>query len=436
MRHHRVWALGLILAGCGAADETLVIGEDTTTDEIVRPTGEATAYPFVCTIRMGSGGACSGSLVARNVVLTASHCIGGASNFTVVCPYSGDAAPATGRQAVMSPTGNRSFSSRLIYPNSGNDVALIRLDREIRATRVGTVRLQNVGTGQRAYVIGRINNGSFTNRLWVSPVINLVWRYGPGSPPYALGAASGLTQPGDSGGATFDANTNEIIGVVSGGSPSSSIYAIVGAHAQWFIDTVTRWSGAPPSGMPTMPAPPPSMTPPPMTPPPMTPPPAEGEGPRVTGLTPTHGASMQGNRWVHVEAAITPGSSGSPISGASLWWSFNGERFACPGRSNSHFCNVEDGVWRWSINVGTGDRTFVLRAWDADGRTTESPAHGMSFSDGPANCSESSSGSSSIWTCTPDRQSRDRCLSNRLERQRCARGCQVYPSGVDDRCAP
>ena len=36
-------------------------------------------------------------------------------------------------------------------------------DRDVRATRYAPVRLTNVGTGTRAYVIGRINNGTFTN---------------------------------------------------------------------------------------------------------------------------------------------------------------------------------------------------------------------------------------------------------------------------------
>lgn len=539
---HSLLVFALAAAGCGAAaDDELLIGVDTAADEIVRPSGEATTHPYACTIRMGSGGACSGSLVARNVVLTASHCVSGASRFTVSCPYSGDAAAATGSESMMSPTGRLSFAGGYIRPESGSDVALIRLDRDIRATRYARVRLTNVGTGTRAYVIGRINNGSFTNRLWVSPVINLIWRYGRGEPPYALGANTGLTQPGDSGGPTFDANTDEVIGVVSGGSSRSSIYGIVGAHAQWFTDTVTRWSGSPPEGgTPTPPTgDPPAIeaispgdgaaiagdrrvevsvrartstglassriewlfdtrswsfecpgssesyscaisgdtatysilvstgarryrasvtdrsgrsaqgdwrtlnlgagasTPSPPTPTPPTPtPPTPGAGPSITGVTPPHGTSLIGNRWTQIEATIAPGASGQAVSTAELRWSYNDMRFACPGRDGSYYCTVDGSTYRWTLNVGTGDRLFAVRAVDRAGQESTSSVSHLIFSDGPANCSESSSRSSAIWTCTRDGQSRDRCMAGRLERQRCAGGCIGRPPGVDDDCSP
>lgn len=534
-------ALALLSMGCGAADDAPLIGLDTRSDEIVRPSGEATTHPYACTIRMGAGGACSGALVARNVVLTASHCVSGASTFTVQCPYSGDTAPATGRESMMSPTGRLSFAGGYIRPESGSDVALIHLDRDVRATRFASVRLTNVGTGTRAYVIGRINNGSFTNRLWVSPVINLVWRYGPGNPPYALGAATGLTQPGDSGGPTFDANTDEIIGVVSGGSSRSSMYGVVGAHAQWFTDTVTRWSGAPPAGGGATPPTPPTGDPPavevlspadgaalagdrridlgvrgrtstgvassrvewingaqtftfdcpgssesytcalsgdtasysvlvstgvrryrasvtdrsgrtawtpwrtlnltagstptsPGTPPP--PPPTPGAGPTISEVSPTHGTSLVGNRWTHLEARVTPGASGVAVGAVELRWSLNDQRFPCPGRSAAYYCNVEGDRYRWSLHVGGGDRLFAVYASDLAGAANLSPTAQLTFSNGPTDCRESSSGGSAIWTCTPDAQSRDRCLAGRLERERCARGCLARPPGVDDLCAP
>ncbi|MFO0624712.1 MAG: trypsin-like serine protease [Polyangiales bacterium] len=534
-------AVVLLSLGCGADDDAPRIGLDTRADEIVRPSGEATTHPYACTIRMGAGGACSGALVARNVVLTASHCVSGASSFTVQCPYAGDTAAATGRESMMSPTGRLSFAGGYIRPESGSDVALIRLDRDVRATRYAPVRLTNVGTGTRAYVIGRINNGTFTNRLWVSPVINLIWRYGPGNPPYALGAATGLTQPGDSGGPTFDADTDEVIGVVSGGSSRSSMYGVVGAHAQWFVDTVTRWSGAPPAGGGAPPTPPTGDPPAaevlspadgaalagdrrieltvrgrtaagiassrvewingaqtfsfdcpgsgeaytcalrddtatysvlvstgvrryraavtdrsgraawtpwrtvnlttgasaptsPGTPPP--PPPTPGAGPAVTDVTPGHGTSLVGNRWTHLEARVAPGAAGVAVDAVELRWSFNDQRFPCPGRSGAYYCTVDGDRYRWSLHVGAGDRVFSVRATDLRGAEAASPAAHLSFSNGPTDCRESSSGGSAIWTCTPDALSRDRCLAGRLERERCARGCLARPPGVDDLCAP
>jgi hypothetical protein len=165
-------------------------------------------------------------------------------------------------------------------------------------------------------------------------------------------------------------------------------------------------------------------------------PPTPGAGPTVSEITPNHGTILVGNRWTHLEARVTPGTSGVAVSAVELRWSLNDQRFPCPGRSGVYYCNVDGDRYRWSIHVGAGERLFSVRATDLAGGEGASPTAQLTFSNGPTDCRESSSGNSAIWTCTRDTQSRDRCLAGRLERERCARGCQVRPPGVDDLCAP
>jgi hypothetical protein len=49
-------------------------------------------------------------------------------------------------------------------------------------------------------------------------------------------------------------------------------------------------------------------------------------------------------------------------------------------------------------------------------------------------CEGSASGMSSIWTCTADRSSRQRCVSGTVQTERCAAPCQTRPTGQDDVC--
>jgi len=153
-------------------------------------------------------------------------------------------------------------------------------------------------------------------------------------------------------------------------------------------------------------------------------------------VTPPDGAFLVGNRWTTVEATVTPGASGMALRTVDLWWSYNDLRFPCPGRGGNFYCTVEGDRYRWVIHTGTGGRAFAVNAVDAAGATGVSSVTRVAFADGPTDCRESASGRSSIWTCTRDGQSRDRCVANRLERQRCDRGCLASPPGVDDVCNP
>lgn len=54
----------------------------------------------------------------------------------------------------------------------------------------------------------------------------------------------------------------------------------------------------------------------------------------------------------------------------------------------------------------------------------------------PPRCTGSASGQSAIWTCTANRNARQRCVSGRVETVSCPHGCVPQPSGTHDYCAP
>jgi hypothetical protein len=131
------------------------------------------------------------------------------------------------------------------------------------------------------------------------------------------------------------------------------------------------------------------------------------------------------------------------ITSGNLEWT-NGTRtwnFACPGTSESHSCTLDNGTFTYNLLVGSSTRRFRASVTDRSGRTAvtawRSITLGGSTTEAPpggADCSASASGSSSIWTCTRDRASRDRCVGGRLQRETCASGCLVRPPGIDDLC--
>jgi hypothetical protein len=126
------------------------------------------------------------------------------------------------------------------------------------------------------------------------------------------------------------------------------------------------------------------------------------------------------------------------VQGASrvaLHWSPGAHVFACPGSSDIYRCTVSGAEHRWDIWVGAGSRTFEVRATDVSGSEVRSGAVSIELLEAP-DCSQSASGTSNIWTCTADGNSRDRCVQGRREREVCARGCVSQPRGVNDFCAP
>lgn len=77
--------------------------------------------------------------------------------------------------------------------------------------------------------------------------------------------------------------------------------------------------------------------------------------------------------------------------------------------------------------------TDALAATDAPAVTDATALRDVSTT---PRCTGSASGQSSIWTCTGDGDARERCVLGRVESDTCPNGCIRRPSGTNDVCAP
>jgi Trypsin len=223
--------------------------------EIVRGVPDRGRNPAVVAIGIADRGLCTGTLIAKDVVLTARHCVAKTAA-SVRCPadaqqvygahapqelaiYTGDVVDgqspaARGRELVM-PEGITLCDA---------DIAAIVLDTPILNIKPVGVRVRPLAYGERVASVGygkrgdRLGAGDKVFREHVA-VVSLT------PAEFVVGEA---TCQGDSGGPALDEATGELIGVVSRGGPSCSgpnvhnIYTRADAFA-WLIDAARKRSG-------------------------------------------------------------------------------------------------------------------------------------------------------------------------------------------------
>jgi hypothetical protein len=174
-----------------------------TSSEIVNGS-VASAYPESVLLDMPLSAsqeyACSGSIIAPQVVLTAGHCVTGEgtnvpTKWIVTAPYAGN-------QQVTSTTAvvyDWVITPGTINPNL-HDIGLVFLPTPITLTTFPTLAQTPVASGSQVVNIGRIDNGtvSFTE-LYVSPSVTVTSGISAGY-PYDYLSTTEEVQPGDSGG--------------------------------------------------------------------------------------------------------------------------------------------------------------------------------------------------------------------------------------------
>lgn len=185
------------------------------------------------TVYLESGaGACSGSVIAPTVILTANHCVEGtvARDWDV---YTGQSPTRLGAVAVDEIVRPGPFTE-----TSVDDLALLVLNAELRVPRyVQAGVLAPTGEGSEVKIVGYglDENDRSGRRLSATMEIAYVDRY--------MLELWGSSYPGsgDSGGPVID-DRGEVVGVISRGGPGVCIATRVDTF-RWLLDPVLREQG-------------------------------------------------------------------------------------------------------------------------------------------------------------------------------------------------
>ena len=225
MKSITVWAVAAIAAGSLACAEpedappsqALEVLGDRVAQPIVNGT-PASAYTEAALVSYG-GYICSGAVIAPRVVLTAGHCVVGASTWTVKAPYA----------ANQSATGTKMWTDyvdggQFVNPNT-LDVAVIILDSAITLSTYPRLASAPSPAGTQVVNVGRIKNGTASySGLFYGSAVTI--KSGSWGFPKAY-VTDEIIESGDSGGPVYVGSgaNRTITAVNSGGGGGTQVLA-------------------------------------------------------------------------------------------------------------------------------------------------------------------------------------------------------------------
>ena len=249
----RLLGLGLVglmgsLFGCtvahGGVDDTEVESSKPTSAPIIGAS-KASAYPEAALVDMYKGGvlqaACSGSVIAPQVVLTAGHCVDGFDSWKIRAPYT-----ASGVQTAQSSGGTTydwaEGGSETVNPNH-HDIGLIFLKTAITLTTYPTLATSAVANGTKIYNLGRINSGTLSNTDMYIGAATAVNGASSSGFPYDY-ISTDIIQSGDSGGPDILVGTHQIVSVNSGAGGGTQVLARVDLLSSWIQSQIAAHGGS------------------------------------------------------------------------------------------------------------------------------------------------------------------------------------------------
>lgn len=197
----------LIATGCAVSAATACSSPEPTAEAEAKKTTQASSVTVEMFDRSGNGlGSCSGTLVAKDLVLTAGHCAAGVAKWKI--DARGADATAEAARAV---TPWKKFGSSLSHPDH-SDLALIVLSTPIVLDRYPSIATSKLADGAKTLRFSRAS-ASATEAKSSSLTVTSARSKGFRLEYLAEVDAGGYL---DTGGAVVDAKTGKIHGVVSG----------------------------------------------------------------------------------------------------------------------------------------------------------------------------------------------------------------------------
>lgn len=233
--------LALLVAVCAACSSDYVDVNPAVDFDPIIGGAPATAYPEAAYLNIdmspAGGFACSGTLIAPRVVLTAGHCVDAHALWDV---YVGSAYRQTTSAAVYDWNEN---GSEAVNPKH-HDVGLVFLSEPVNLASYPTLSQTKVADGTLVVNVGRVLDGDIrATDYQASALIKAGDSIGY---PFDY-TSSDVIQEGDSGGAVFLSGSHTIVAVNSGAGNGIQVLARTDLLYAWIAGQIATHGGSAPS---------------------------------------------------------------------------------------------------------------------------------------------------------------------------------------------